>query len=192
MFRFTIALFSLLYSYAILRYHIGKSVSWNDWFFILNKAIAWMGFSLIVLSVLQEKVLLKIKLNRRSLGITGFAFSLAHAISVLCLFNEEHFPKFYTSHSINIIGWISISIGFFSIVIFSFPFVAALKKMPNKSEIFKLGKIGVMISLFHPLMIGFTGWFKPWEWPLYLPPITLLAVVFGVVILILREKFKKR
>jgi DMSO/TMAO reductase YedYZ heme-binding membrane subunit len=165
---------------------VGKTISWNDWFFILNKAIAWTGFSIIALSVLQEKVLSKIQLNRRSLGMTGFGFALFHAISVLCLFNEEHFPKFYTSHSINLIGWISISIGILSIVIFSFPFVAALKKMPSKSEVFKLGKIGVMISLFHPLMIGFSGWLKPAEWPFYLPPITMLAVLLGVVVLVVR------
>jgi hypothetical protein len=64
--------------------------------------------------------------------------------------------------------------------------VAALKKMPSKSVVFKLGKIGVMISLFHPLMIGFSGWLKPAEWPFYLPPITMLAVVLGVVVLVVR------
>lgn len=183
MIRFTVFLFSFFYGYAVLRYHVGKSIPWNEWLFILNKAFAWMGFTLIALSVLKEKTLSKFKLNRRSLGMSGFLFVLYHATTVLILFNEDHYPKFYSDHSINLIGWITIVIGILSLVVFLLPFVAALKKLPNTSKVFKLGKIGLVISMCHPLLIGFKDWFLPGEWPLYMPPITMLAVVVGVVVL---------
>lgn len=183
MIRFTVFLFCFIYGYAVSRYHVGKSISWNEWFFILNKAFALMGFTLIALSVLKERTLSNFKLNRRSLGMTGFLFALSHAFSVLFLFSENHYPKFYSDHSVNLIGWVTIAVGMLSIVIFLFPFVAVLRKSPNTNKVFRLGKIGMMVSMTHPLLIGFTGWFFPGEWPLFMPPITMLAVVIGVVVL---------
>lgn len=179
---FTLSLFILFYSYAILRYHIGKEVSWNDWFFIFNKSIAWMGFTLIAISIIKQSRLKRFNLSRKNLGMTGFVFAFLHAVFVLILFNSDHYPKFYTGNDLNFLGWISISIGFVSLVIFSFPFVAAWKNKPNTANVFRLGKYGVMLNILHPLAIGFSGWFSPNEWPFYLPPITLLAVMTGIIV----------
>lgn len=145
-----------------------------------------MGFTLIALSVLKKKTLSNYKLNRRSLGMSGFMFALIHALSVLILFNENHYPKFYSDHSINLIGWLAITVGILSIIIFLFPFLAVLKKSPHTNKIFKLGKIGLVASIFHPLLIGFSGWFSVGDWPMFMPPITMLAVMVGVVVLIKR------
>lgn len=183
---FTILLFLLFYTYAVLRYHFGKEVSWNDWLFIFNKAIAWMGFTLIALSIIKQSQLKRFNLSRKSLGMTGFVFAFCHAIFVLILFNSIHYPKFYTGIEINFLGWISLCIGIISLLIFTFPFIAALKNYPNKSKVFRLGKYGVLVNLFHPLVIGFAGWFSPSEWPYYLPPITMLAVLTGIFVLCLR------
>lgn len=185
-------IFILLYSYAILRYHLGKNVPWNEWFYILNKAIAWTGFTLICLSVLPQQLLNNIKTTRRELGIQGFVFAAVHATSVLLLFNSNHYPKFYTANIINPFGWLILTIGFLSLVIFVIPFISALKKLPNNSKVFRMGKVGVLISVFHPLLIGLSGWFSPEEWPFYLPPITLLAVLFCLAIFMLRSFSKKK
>lgn len=183
---FSLLLFIVLYGYAFLRYHIGKDIPMNDWYFILNKSFAWMGFTLIALSILKESTLSKLNLTRRFLGLNGFGFAVIHACSIYFLFNQVHFPKFYTENQLNLIGWFALSIGFLSILIFSIPFIGAMKQLPNSSQVFRLGKIGMVISLAHPFIIGFSGWISPNEWPLFLPPITLLAVMSGVIILMIR------
>jgi len=179
-------IFVLLYSYAIVRYHLGKNIPWSEWFYIMNKAFAWTGFTLICLSVIQQKWLNKIKTSRRELGLQGFCFAFIHAISILFLFNADHYPKFYTGDDINSLGWIIISIGLLSLLVFSIPFVAALKNTSSNSKMFKLGKIGVFISVFHPFLIGYSGWFTPGSWPYFMPPITLLAVLLCLLVFMIR------
>lgn len=184
--RLFLFIFILLYSYAVLRYHFGKNVPWSEWYYILNKAFAWTGFTLICLSVLQQKWLDNLKTTRRELGVLGFCFVIIHAVSVLFLFNPEHYPKFYSGQEINSLGWIIISIGLLSMLSFSLPFIAAMKSTPATSRVFKLGKIGVLISVFHPLLIGYSGWFSPGSWPYFMPPITLLAVLFCLLVFMIR------
>lgn len=186
--KFISLLFSALYAYAILRYHIGKGTPWNDWFFIVNKAFAWTGFTLVTLSILSPELLRRFYLNRRNLGMSGFVFIVMHGISVLLLFDVHYYPKFYTNGLINSLGWSSISIGVLSIGIFLFPMWAALQTKPSEHRFYKLGKWGVAFSLFHPMIIGISGWFAPETWPYYLPPITLLAVITGILVLLLRVK----
>lgn len=184
--RLFILLFLSFYTYAILRYHIGKNVPWDEWYFILNKAFAWTGFTLISLSILPQKILVKLNVKRKELGVQGFVFALIHAVSMFILFNQDHFPKFYSDGTINLMGWLIISIGILSIIIFSFPFIAAIQNSPSKSRIFKLGKIGVLIGAFHPFLIGFKGWFLPSDWPFYMPPITLMAVLTCILAFMIR------
>jgi DMSO/TMAO reductase YedYZ heme-binding membrane subunit len=180
MFRFTFIIFLIAYSYAALRYHVGASVPLDEWYFVLNKSLAWTGFTLLATSILKVSTLRKWKLDRRDLGLTGIAFAAVHTLSVLFLFSETHYSKLYTDHQINAQGYLALSIGIISFLIFMFPLFAALKKYPNSAWQFRLGKVGVLISIFHPFIIGYTGWFSPEKWPMGLPPITLLAVVIGI------------
>ena len=167
-----ISLFLFFYGYAVVRYHLGKNVPWSDWYFILNKGFAWMGFTLVALTLLKEKTLNKISLSRRSLGLIGYFFLIAHVVSNLLLFNERHFPKLYHNGVISSSGWIAIILGIMAFVVFTLPLVATLKNFPSTSKYFRLGKIGVLTSIFHPTIIGFAGWLKPGTWPYSLPPIT--------------------
>jgi DMSO/TMAO reductase YedYZ heme-binding membrane subunit len=180
MVRFTLILFIISYGYAAIRYHIGADVPFDEWYFILNKSLAWTGFTLVAMSILKTSTLHKWKLDRRGLGLTGIAFAFIHALSVLVLFSETHYSKLFTEHEINIQGYIALSLGFVSLLIFSFPLFAALKRYPNEAWQFRLGKYGVLVNIFHPMIIGFTGWFGVDKWPLGLPPITLFAVVMGI------------
>ncbi|MFN5846744.1 MAG: hypothetical protein ACK46O_13650 [Flavobacteriia bacterium] len=186
MVRFTFVIFLLFYGYAAIRYHIGADVPIDDWYFILNKSIAWTGFTLVALSILKTPTLQKWNLNRRDLGLTGVSFAFMHAVSVLFLFSEEHYSKLFTEHQINTQGYIALSLGALSMLIFSFPLIAALKSYPNEAWQFRLGKYGVLVSIFHPMIIGYSGWLKVVKWPLGMPPITLLAVLTGIGIWVIR------
>lgn len=180
-------LFIPLYCYAFIRYHIGKNVAFEEWLFILNKAIAWTAIASIGLSVLKAKSLGSIHSDRRTTGMSGFSLAIVHGILVLFLFDKFHFEKLYSGDHLNFQGWIAISIGITSILILSFPFFAAIRKYPNSNHIFRLGKLGFILSLSHPLVIGISGWFNPETWPFYMPPITLLASLIGVLLLLLRK-----
>jgi len=184
--KFALLLFFSFYAYAIIRYHFGKNIPWGEWYFILNKSFAWTGFTLISLSILPEKTLNKIKLSRRTTGISGFLFVLVHSLSFLILISPEHFPKFYSENEINLTGWLAIVTGILSLTIFTIPFIAALKKLPGQSKVFSLGKIGVIVCFFHPLVIGSSGWLHPESWPYLMPPITLLAFLTGIAIFTFR------
>jgi hypothetical protein len=180
MIRFALICFLIFYGYAAIRYHIGANVPYEEWFFILNKSFAWTGFTLAALSILKAQTLKKWNLDRRGLGLAGITFAFIHAFSVLFLFSEEHYSKLYTVHAINIQGYVALSLGISSLLIFVFPLYAVVKSYPNEAWQFRLGKYGVLISIFHPMIIGYSGWFTPDKWPLGLPPITLLAVLIGV------------
>lgn len=190
--KFTLILFFTFYTYTIIRYHFGKDIPWNEWYFILNKTFAWTGFTLIALSVLPEKTLNKIKLARRSLGMVGFMFAITHSFSFLILINPEYFPIFYAENNINLTGWLAIATGFLSLMIFTIPFIAAIKKLPGQNKIFRLGKVGVLLSIFHPMIIGLSGWFSPEGWPYYFPPITLLAFLSGIILFALKFALQNR
>lgn len=186
---FTSLLFTGFYSYAVLRYHVSGKTEWKEWFFVLNKSFAWTAFILLSLTILKPKTLEKIQLNRRVLGLTGYGFAIVHLISVLFLFSEVHYPKFFTDSDLNLRGLLSISAGSIAILLFTLPFIASVKKLSIDSPLYKFGKYGVAISILHPFFIGFSGWVSPFDWPLCLPPITLLAFLSGVSFFLIR-KFK--
>lgn len=179
-------LFIPLYSYAFVRYHLGKDVPFEEWLFILNKAVAWTAITSISLSVLKVKHLALIKTDRRTTGFTGFTLALLHSILVLFLFNKFHFEKLYSGNQLNFLGWLAIMIGITSLIVFSFPFYATMRKFPSEHRYFRLGKIGFFVVLFHPMVIGISGWFSPEKWPYYLPPITLLAFLTGLLMFMIR------
>lgn len=179
------------YAYAAIRYHLGADVPLHNWLFILNKAFAWTAFTWIGLSVLPQAILTRIHTNRRILGVSGFMLGIVHVGITLCHLGPAYYAKLYAGSTLNFFGWTAILLGILSIVIYSFPLVGALRKLPNESRIFRLGKIGFMISTLHPAVIGVTGWFTPGKWPLYMPPITLLACLSGIAILLFRLVLKR-
>ena len=189
MVKFTV-LFSVLYGYAALRYHIGQDLEFDQFFFVLNKAISWTAFVLLTTSILKDEILAKLNLTRRSLGVTGYIFAVVHILLGLILLWENSYPKFVSNGTLNALGWTVILIGLIAFILFSIPFVHVLKK-EKQSKQYKIAKWGVLVVLFHPFLIGWKGWFTPEAWPLYLPPITLLSVVYAISIWIIRLTYKR-
>jgi uncharacterized protein YggT (Ycf19 family) len=111
-----------------------------------------------------------------------------HVCVTLLLFSEEHYPNFYRSGSINGNGWLIISIGVVSMSLYALLFWVSVFGKNVNPKVFQLGKVAVLVNVFHPILIGLRGWFNPQNWPLYMPPITMLAVGFVVVVFLLRKK----
>lgn len=182
----TLLVFLFCYAYAAIRYHVGADVPVSEWLFILNKSLAWTAFTLIGLSVLQQHLLDRIKSNRRALGTYGFTLGLMHILITLFHLSPAYYGKLYTENALNFSGWMAITLGAVSAMIYLFPLIGALQNRPNTDRVFRLGKIGFIFSTFHPAVIGYRGWFEPNAWPLYLPPITLLAFLVGIFLLMMR------
>lgn len=191
MVKLTVLLFSVFYGYAVLRYHVGKGVGWDEFLFVLNKSFAWLSLTMIALTVLKQSTLDKVNSSRRSLGNTGFFVAFIHILLTILLFNQERYPKFYLENEIDFQGWFMISIGIISSLIYAVLFAASMMNRSNDSSIFRLGKYAIVLNAVHPLLIGFQGWFSPNEWPFLLPPITLLAVMMVLLIFALRVGWKK-
>ncbi len=188
--KLTSILLSVFYGYAVVRYHFGKNVDWKEWPFVLNKAMAWLGFTLLALSILRDSWIKKLNVDRKQLGLAGFLFALIHVAATPVIFGRELYPKFYDGAGISLNGWMSISAGVASALIFSLPLIASLKGLPRSHWIFGSGKPGLLVLIFHPLLIGIAGWFSPAEWPYHMPPITLWAVVTGLVVLLAQFPIK--
>ncbi len=180
-------LFCALYSYAHLRYHIGKAIPLSEWLFILNKSIAWTGGILLGLSLFKYEQ----KNLRKSLGSIGYLFAAIHLLLDVVLMSPEHYPSFYTVGQLNNHAWISITLGILSFICFTTAYIGSISK--NYKYLLRFGRIGILFSLLHVTMIGKKGWFTPNSWPFYMPPITLLFVlaILCFLFLDLRKRLKR-
>ena len=186
--KFFLILFSILYSYAVLRYHFGKNISSESFLYVLNKGIAWTCASMLLLSVLPNNKLNVIGLTRRATGLIGYSVALIHVVITLVVFNQAYYPGFYSSNMINIHGWMNIFIGILSLICFSFPLFASFYNSKN-SWYYSIGRYGVLLNISHVFSIGFLNWFPLSTWPCYLPPITMIFVCQGITILFYRYYF---
>lgn len=176
-----LTLFLFCYTYSILRYHIGAEIPLQEWIFILNKSIAWTGFTCIGLSQLPVTLIERIRLTKRITGIYGFVFGCIHiSISFYLLYDGNHliWSKLETK---DFMFYSFIVSGALSFLIYLFPIVATLKDLPSTSKMFGIAKVGYLINILHPLLLGYSGWGSISKWPLFLPPITLLAVLSALV-----------
>ncbi len=164
---------------------------WKAFFVVLNKAIAWLAGTLLMLSLLRQNFWNRFSLSRRTLGTTGYWFAVIHIFSGVILLDSTFYPKFYNHGCISYFGWNYISIGILSILFFSIPLYASLKKEPHGSKLYHFGHYGILMNLVHVFMIGFSGWLEPESWPLYFPPITLIFVTQILSVFIFRTIFLK-
>ena len=180
--KYSFLIFFFLYSYAAIRYHVGKEMGVDYFFFVFNKAIAWTSATYLGLSLLKLKAHFPIK---KTLGISSFILGLFHIAMTFVLVYLGFFPKYYDAQAISNEGFLILISGGLTFLIMVFPLLASFFPATYPNNWLKLGKIALLINLFHPIIIGIKNWCIPSNWPLYLPPITLLTtLVYGVVLLI--------
>lgn len=179
-----LVLFLTFYGYAIIRYHIGKNLTGlMAFFFVLNKAFAWTAGNLLILSILPKHFLEKYKLKRRAIGTFAYVIALIHINSSILLLSEKFYPKFYSHSYLNSDGWFYITLGALSILSFTIPLIASKLNMQDGHFMYRFGRYGILLNLSHVTAIGFKGWLSYQDWPYYMPPITLLFVFSGLLIL---------
>ena len=187
MLKKTALLFLLFYCYAVLRYHFGKGLGLEEILFVVNKAFAWTAGTCFAFTLLPKKWFPNTVSYRKQFGLIGYGFSLLHITANIILINATNYPLLFEVNHLNSHGWQLIILGILTIICFSLPLIATIKKQPTGSVLYKFGKIGVLTSIIHVSIIGIHGWFTPLEWPYYLPPITLLFVITASSIVIYRS-----
>lgn len=187
MLKKTALLFLLFYSYAVLRYHVGKGLGQEEILFVLNKAFAWTAGTCFALTLFPKKWFPSTLSYRKQFGLMGYGFSSLHITANIILIKATNYPLLFEGNYLNSHGWQLIILGILTISCFSLPLIATIKKLPIGSVLYKFGKIGVLTSIIHVSIIGIHGWFTPLEWPYYLPPITLLFVITASSIVIYRS-----
>jgi hypothetical protein len=186
--KYFIAPFILFYLYAIVRYHLGKGLDNSYFLFVFNKAIAWTSSFYLGISILTLPNKFPAK---KQYGLSAFALGIIHITVTLILTFSDYYPEFYNKNGITQMGVSILITGLLSISLMFLAFLASLFPGRFPKIWLHCGFFAFLINMFHPALIGFQNWFSPFKWPLYLPPITLLASLISVAIFYLRWKQKK-
>jgi hypothetical protein len=185
-FKFLVV-FTVFYLYAFFRYHIGKEIPFEEFYFVLNKAIAWFSFTLLFFTLLPKTWFQNKNISRKKIGSVGYLFSVLHLVNFFILVSEKRFPILYTEFEISKFGFFIIILAILSLLCFTVAFLTSMGVI-KKQFYLKFGFIGAVVIFLHPLLIGMKNWCSIQDWPYFLPPITLLAFIYACFILMFRKK----
>ncbi len=193
--------FAIIFSYSIVRYNVFKGVPIDQIpLYIFNKAISLTSVVIIGLSFLlgplarfSAKKIAGTLYMRKYLGVFGFGLASMHGIISLLLFNSSYYPKlFFDTGKLKLTGELSILFGILSIFVFS---AVAITSLPSIEKLLhpkqwkfvqRLGYIGLVLTLFHVAVMGWEGWLNTSGWPGGLLPISMIAALIIIFVLILR------
>jgi len=182
--------------YAIVRYHIAGTVPWKDLpFFILNKGISLAAFILLTfnfgfgpLNNLGVRVPVSWLNARRALGMTGFLLVLIHVLMSFMLFNPAVYAKFFAADgTLTLLAGLSMLGGILAFVVlwaYNMSFQTHLRE-DKKFIAFITSRTfliwAMLLGGIHLVAMGYQGWMAPAGWQSGLPPISLVAISFGIV-----------
>lgn len=193
--------FGLSLSYAIIRYNIVRSVSFDNLpLFIANKAVALSATILIGLSFLLGPLARFFKDQfaphlylRKHLGVIGFTVASLHAVMSLVLFDPSYYPRLYSEGGkLNLSGESSMLFGILSFLIFAAISITSLPPVekhmhPDQWKLVqRLGYLAYVFVLAHVAIMGYGGWFRIESWQYGLASISLISALFIIFVLTMR------
>ena len=199
--RWFAVLFGLPLTYAVVRYHVVKGVSWEHFpLYIANKAISLSAVFLIGASYLIGKTIRvfeddfpKRLILIKFCGLMGFSLAAIHAFMSLLLFSPHYYEKFFhESGKMNLTGELSMAFGVLSLWCLS---VTAITSLPYMYEAVgaerwkrgqRMGYVCLALVAGHVVVMGFSGWLAPSGWPAYLPPISMIAFIAAMFPLLVK------
>jgi hypothetical protein len=164
--------------YATLRYNVFKGVSWTDWpLYVANKVLAIAALLLVVLAALRVATPQGRQI-RRLMGWAS-AMALAHSLASLALLEPSYFEKFYWDERLTAVAGASLLLGSLAFVLLQWGKGQPGTAAPD-SAVLPLSGIAFLSGLHAALPSG-ASWLSPSSWPGYMPPITLISFVAGVI-----------
>lgn len=194
-------IFAVTFGYAFIRYNVVRNIPFeNIPLFIANKAIALTAAILIGLSFLLgplakfwPKMFTSHLYLRKHLGVAGFTIAALHALMSLILFTPAYYPKFFLpSGKMNLIGESSMLFGIVAFLVFAAISVASLPPIERYMSsqqwklIQRLGYLAYVFVLFHVVIMGWAGWWKPESWKFGLASISLISALVIIFVLLMR------
>lgn len=190
---FSGTVFFVMFSYAVIRYNLGKGVGFSQTlFYVLNKAFAY--FSLFNFGMLAISGRLfesiwgeKTKKNVNYFTKLGLFSVFCHVSMSMVLFNHHYFPHLVEETGrLSLFGSLSLLFSILALSILVFINLKLIKQSKN------LRILLILFTIFHLIFLGFHSWSQVLEWPWYLPPISLLAFIDSVIIFYFSIKNKTK
>ena len=176
-------------AYAVLRYHLVKSVPWEHFpLYTTNKVFAVVGLAGLVGSRLAAG-----RERRQRFGLAGLWCTTVHVLMSLLLMGPNYFQKFYLETGK--FTWqaeLSMATGVLGMGFLLWLLVATLKTetQQHTSLVPGIARWALLATALHLIFMGGAGWLNQEDWAAAkgLPAITLLA--FGLTLLGLALKPK--
>lgn len=195
-----IILFALVFTYSVVRYNVIKGVAWEHLpLFISNKAIALGAVVFISVSYLLGNISRFIHTFsrwvylRKYFGLLGFSLASIHSLMSLALLRPYYYGKFFTAEgSLNLIGELSLLFGVIALFIFSIVAIVSLPSIVNSMDprkwrsVQRSGYIALVFVLAHVYTMGIQGWLTPEGWPGGLFPISLVAFIILLTVVLIK------
>ena len=168
-------------AYAVLRYHVVKSVPWEHFpLYTTNKVFAVVGLAGLVGSRLTTG-----RERRQRYGFAGLWCTTVHVLMSLLLMTPNYFGKFYLkSGQFTWQAELSIAAGVLGVGFLLWLLIATLKTETQKqtSLVPCLARWTLLATALHLVFMGGAGWLNRDDWTAAkgLPAITLLA--FGLAL----------
>jgi len=160
-------------TYATLRYNVFKGVSWSDWpLYVVNKAVALSAILLLAITVIRSRPASTSE-QPPELRVAG-TLALLHILISVSLLTPAYFPKLFEGERISVTTGFSILAG-----IGVTTAMLTGKGVPSIRG--RLLPVLAFVIGCHAALLGFTGWFVPYEWPGGMPPITLFSFIAGTM-----------
>ena len=168
-------------AYAVLRYHVVKSVPWEHFpLYTTNKVFAVVGLAGLVGSRLAAG-----RERRQRYGFAGLWCTTVHVLMSLLLMTPNYFGKFYSKSGQ--FTWqteLSMAAGVLGVGFLLWLLIATLKTETQKqtSLVPCLARWTLLATALHLVFMGGAGWLNRGDWTAAkgLPAITLLA--FGLAL----------
>lgn len=191
----TAIIFLLTFGYVILRHNVFGEVSWNMLsLYTLNKALAWTGLCLLVLTFSIGSLVKKARLGeswlkeRKALGKMSFNILGLHAVWTLLLFRTEFGLDFiWQDDAIRAEGVLSLVLGSTGLGLLGWYSRKAAIGPPFGLFFRRAPMILLTIAVLHITTWGFLDWLNPASWPGFLPPVTLLAALIALAGILSRK-----
>jgi len=163
-------------AYATLRYNVFKGVPWSDWpVFVLNKALALSSLLLLVLWAVRAR---RGKGTPQTVLLTAASrMTLAHVGLSLVALTPVYFPAFFLDGRLTWQAGTAVALG---VAAASGLAAGARQGGPHGHRLPALGLVAFGAGT-HAALYGYASWLTPWAWPGYMPPITLVSFMAGII-----------
>ncbi len=194
--RWVLLVWGACLAYAILRYNVIKGVEWMHLpLYTVNKSVALAGILFLALAYLTGKKSSDpsagtehLRARAKFLGLTGFSMLSLHVLMGVILLSSANYEKFFDpSGTLNWTGELTFLFGVLAYGCLLFPAITTLPYMYDALGVERwqrsqrLGYLALTLGCGHTFTMGYKGWFDLSTWPGWLPPITLLGFLAGLL-----------